>query len=143
MEGLGSPPTLLGNLFHTIPLVLEVDGFSIPVVNFIWNGVEGHDSLHEWGGDSDSKEADEDIMVCDASADDVTLESGNVTFQGWGGLSVFFSHLLGREPGDGVPGSVLVFESCLELLKEVVPGSKGDGCTNDCFFLEGICPSQS
>ena len=56
-----------------IPLVLEVDGFCVPVVDFIWDGIEGHDPLHEQGGDSGSKETNEDIVVHDASASNVAL----------------------------------------------------------------------
>ena len=35
LESLGRPSTLLGNLFCMIPLVLEVDGFHVPVINFV------------------------------------------------------------------------------------------------------------
>ena len=51
----------------TIPLVLEMGSFDVPIVNFIWDSIEGHDLLYEQGGDSSSEEADKDIMVCDAS----------------------------------------------------------------------------
>ena len=66
LEGLSRPPTSLDNLFYTIPLVLEVGGFQVPVINFIWDCVEGHDLLHKWGGDSGSKETYEDVVVHDA-----------------------------------------------------------------------------
>ena len=74
MESLGRPPTSLSDLLGTIPLVLEVSRFGVPFVDFVWNGIKGHDPLHEWGGDSGSEEADEDVVVHDASASGVTLE---------------------------------------------------------------------
>ena len=74
MEGLGSPPTSLGNLFDMVPLVLEVNSFQVPVINFVWHSVEGHDSFHEWGRDPGSKEANEDIVVHDASVSGVAPE---------------------------------------------------------------------
>ena len=49
---------------------------------------------------------------------------------------------MGGQPGDGVPGSVLVFEGCLELLEKVVPGSKGDSCAIDGVLSEGVGPGQ-
>ena len=58
MESLGRPPASLSNLLGTIPLILEVGGFRVPVVDFIWDGIEGHDSLHEQGGDSSGEETD-------------------------------------------------------------------------------------
>ena len=74
MESLGGPSTLLGNLFSTIPLILEVGGFRVPVVNFIWDGIKGHNLFHERSGDSGNEEADEDIVVHDASMSGVTLK---------------------------------------------------------------------
>ena len=49
---------------------------------------------------------------------------------------------MGGEPGDGIPGGVLVFKGLLEFPEEVVPGSEGYGGTNDCIFSEGISPGQ-
>ena len=63
----------MDNLFDTILLVLEVGGFGIPLVNFIRDGIKGHDSLHEWSGDPSNKEAEDDIVVCDASMGDITV----------------------------------------------------------------------
>ena len=48
LEGLSGPSILLGDLFSVIPLVLEVGGFHVPVINFIWDCAKGHDLLHEW-----------------------------------------------------------------------------------------------
>ena len=91
MEGLGGSSTSLSNLFHVIPLVLKVDGLGVPVVNLVWYCVkghdlvwyyvEGHDLFHKGGRDSCSEEADQDIVVCNASMGGVTLESRDVTFQ--------------------------------------------------------------
>ena len=58
LEGPGRPPASLDNLFCAVPLILEVDGFQIPLINFIQYRVQGHDLLHEQGGDSISKETD-------------------------------------------------------------------------------------
>ena len=49
-------------------------------------------------------------MVCDAGASGVTLECRDVTFERGGILPVFLGHTVGGQPGDSVPGSVLVFE---------------------------------
>ena len=59
-------------------------------------------------------------MVHDASMSDIVLEYRDVTLQGWGELPVFLSHMLDRKPGDNIPSSVLVFESCLKLSKEII-----------------------
>ena len=53
-------------------------GFSVPVIDFIWDSIEGYDLLYEQGEKSDGKEAYEDIVVCDAGTGDVTLEYGDV-----------------------------------------------------------------
>ena len=52
--------------------------------------------------------------------------------------SVFLSHLMGGEPGDGISSSVLVFKSLLEPSKEVVPGPEGYSGPGDCILLEGV-----
>ena len=74
MKGLGGPSILLDDLFSMVPLVLEVDGFQVSVIDFIWDCIKGHDLLHEQGGDFGSKEANEDVVVCNASIGSVTLE---------------------------------------------------------------------
>ena len=74
MESLGRPSTSLSNLLSTIPLVLEVGRLGVPVFDFIWDGVEGHDPLHQQDGDSSGEEADQDIVVHDAGMSGVTLE---------------------------------------------------------------------
>ena len=71
----------MSNLFHAVPLVLEVDGFRVPVVDLVWYGVKGHDLLHEWGGDSSSEEADQDVVVSDAGVDGVTLECRDIALE--------------------------------------------------------------
>ena len=57
-----------------VPLVLEVDGFGVLVINFVWYSIKGHDLLHEWGGDSSSEETDQDVMVHDAGVGGVALK---------------------------------------------------------------------
>ena len=47
LEGLGGPSASLSDLLSAIPLVLEVGCLGVPVVDFIWDCVEGHDSFHE------------------------------------------------------------------------------------------------
>ena len=58
-----------------------MDGFGVPFIDFIRDGVEGHDLLHKQGGDSGSKEADEDIVVRDAGAGGVTLEGQDLALE--------------------------------------------------------------
>ena len=74
LESLDGPLTLLSDLLSTIPLILEVGCLGVPFVDFVWNSIERHDPLHEWGRDSSSEEANEDIVVRDAGASGVTLE---------------------------------------------------------------------
>ena len=96
LESLGRPPALLGDLLHTVPLVLEMDCFGVPVVNLFWYSVERHDAFHERGRDSSGEETDQDIVVHDAGVGGVALEGGDVTFQQGGELPVLFGYSLGR-----------------------------------------------
>ena len=50
---------------------------------------------------------------------------------------------MGGEPGDSIPGSILVFKSVLEFPKEVIPGSESHGGASDCVFTESVSPGQS
>ena len=119
LEGLSSPSTSLSDLLSAIPLVLEVDGFQVLVVNFIWDCIKGHDLLHEQGGDSSSKEADVDVVVSDAGTGGVTLECQDITFESGGELPILLDHAVGGQPGDSIPGHILVFESLLELFRKL------------------------
>ena len=58
LESLGRPSTSLSDLFGTIPLVLEVGRLGVPFVDFVGNSIEGHDPLHERGGNSGGEETD-------------------------------------------------------------------------------------
>ena len=58
LESLGRPSASLSDLLGVILLVLEVGGFRVPVIDFIWDCIKGHNLLHKQGGDSSSKEAD-------------------------------------------------------------------------------------
>ena len=49
---------------------------------------------------------------------------------------------MGGQPGDSIPGCVLVFKGLLELFKEVVPGSESDGGAVDGILMEGVSPGQ-
>ena len=95
LESLGRPPTSLSYLLSTIPLVLEVGRLSVPFIDFVRNGIERHDPLHERGGDSSSEEADEDVVVRDASVSGVTLECQDVTLKRRGVLPILLSHAVG------------------------------------------------
>ena len=44
------------------------------LVDFTKDNVERHDPLHKRSGNPDDKEADENIVVCDVSMGNVTLE---------------------------------------------------------------------
>ena len=74
LEGLGGLSTTLGNLVSAVPLVLEMSSFGVPLVDFAWNGVKGHDLFHKWYRDPSSKEADEYIVICNVDAGNVALE---------------------------------------------------------------------
>ena len=74
LESLSRPSTSLRNLFCSVPLILTMGGFRVPVINFIWNCIKGHDLLHEQSRDSSSREANKDIVVHDAIMSSVALE---------------------------------------------------------------------
>ena len=56
------------------PLGLEMDGFGIPFLNSGWDGIHGHDSLHEGGGYSSREVSNEDVWVFDIGPGDMVLE---------------------------------------------------------------------
>ena len=56
---------LFRDLLSVFPLGLEVNGLFVPVVDGGRDGVHGHDSAHEGGGDSGREVPDEDILVGD------------------------------------------------------------------------------
>ena len=142
MESLSRPPASLSNLLGMIPLILEVGRFRVPFIDFVGNGVKGHDPLHERGGDSGGEETDQDIVVHDAGASGVALECRDVTLERRGELPVLLGYAVGGQPGNGFPGCVLVFKGQLELLEKVVPGSEGYGGASNGVLSEGICPGQ-
>ena len=132
----------MSDLLSAIPLVLEVSCLGVPFVNFIRDSVEGHDPFHEQGRDSGSEETDQDVVVRDASLGSVTLKCRDIALERRGVLPIILSHVMGGQPRDGVSGSVLVFEHCLELLKKVVPRSKGNSSAVDGVLPEGVSPGQ-
>ena len=81
-------------------------------------------------------------MVHDASMSDVTLKCQDVALKRRGELPILFDYTMSGQPGDGIPSCVLVLKGFLELSKEVVPGSKGDGSAGDCILPESVSPSQ-
>ena len=133
---------MLGNLLGPIPLVLEVDGFHVPVINFIWDCVKRHDLFYKQDGDSGSKEANEDIVVCDASMSGVALEGQDITLERWGELPILFSHIMGGKLEDGISDGILILKGLLKISQEVIPGSEGYDSTSDGILLEGISPGQ-
>ena len=50
--------------------------------------------------------------------------------------------MLGREPGDGIAGGVMVFEHGFKLLDEVKEGPNGDDSTRDCILLKSGSPGE-
>ena len=81
-------------------------------------------------------------MVCDAGVGGVTLEGQDITLEQRRELSIFLDHSVGGQPGDSISGSVLVFKSMLELVKEVVLGAEGYSGASDGILLEGVSTSQ-
>ena len=47
LEGLCGPSTVLDDLFCMVPLVLEMSGLGIPLVDFVGDSVERYDFLYE------------------------------------------------------------------------------------------------
>ena len=74
MEGLGSPSTFLGDLFCMVLLVLEVNCLGVLLIDFVRDGIKGHNLFHEWGRNSGSEETNEDVVVRDAGMGDIILE---------------------------------------------------------------------
>ena len=142
MESLNRPPTSLSNLLSVIPLILEVSRLRVPVVDFIWDCVKGHDPLHEQGRDSSGEETDQDIVVRDTGMSGVTLKCQNITFERGGELPILLCHVMGGQPGNGIPSCILVLKGQLEPFKKVVPGSKGNSGAIDGILLEGVGPGQ-
>ena len=132
----------MSDLLSAILLVLKVGHFRAPVVNFVQYSVEGHDPLHEQGRDSSSEEANQDIVVHDVGASGVTLEDRDVTFERRGELPILLNHMVGGQPEDSVPGSVLVLKGLLELFEKVIPGSEDNSSAIDGVLLEGVSLSQ-
>ena len=95
MESLGRPSTSLSDLFHAVPLVLEMDDLGVPVIDLVWYSIKEYDLLHEQGGDPSSKEANEDVMVHDAGTGGVALKGQDIAFKQRGELSVLFDHSVG------------------------------------------------
>ena len=49
---------------------------------------------------------------------------------------------MGGQPGDSIPGHILVFKSLLELFEKIIAGSKGYSGASDGILLEGIGASR-
>ena len=85
----------MSDLLCMVPLVLEVGGFQVPVVDFVWDSIKGHDLLHEQSGDSSGEETNQDVVVCDSSTSGVTLKCQDVTLKRGGELPILFNHVVG------------------------------------------------
>ena len=123
LEGLSVPSTLLGDLLSSVPLVLEVSSFDIPHINLVWDSVKRHNPFHEWDGNSSSEEADENIVVCDASMANITLEGWDITLEWREELPILFGHMIGEKSGNGISRDVMVFKSCSKCGKKVTSHS--------------------
>ena len=141
---MGRPRVSLGDVIGAFPLSLESDGLLVPFVDGRRDGVHGHDAAHERGWDSCREVSDQDIGIGDIGKGDVVFECGNIFHQG-GGVRVILLllHSLGRKPGDGVPGDVVVLERSVELRDEVSKSSEGERCSRDGALAEGHCPGKS
>ena len=120
LESLHRSSALLGNLFSMIPLVLEVGGLGVLVINFIWDGVKGYVLLHQQDRDSSSKDTDQDIVVYDAGIGNILLESQDVTLEWRREFPIFLGHVVGGKSRDGIPSSILVLKCCLELFRKLL-----------------------
>ena len=65
---------MLDDLFCIISLVLKGDGLGVSFVNFAQDSIEGHNSPHEQDGNSGSKETNDNVVIHDASMDDIALK---------------------------------------------------------------------
>ena len=81
-------------------------------------------------------------MVHDAGVSGVALKGRDVTLERRGEFPVLLGYMIGGQPGDSVPGRVLVLKSLLELLEKVVPDSEGNSSAVDGIFSEGVSPGQ-
>ena len=95
MKSLSGSSTTLGNIIHSILLILEVSGLNVPLVDFCRDRVKGHNLFYERGRNSSDKEANEDVVINDTGVDDIALGCGDITLKCGGELSVLFDHSLG------------------------------------------------
>jgi len=135
-----SPSDFVG----AIPLGLEVNGLLVPVLDGGRNGIHGHDSAHEGGGNPSGVVSDEDIFVVNGRHSYVVLEKGGVFCEGWrvfvssSILPWFLYHPLGGKPGDGIGYHIVVFKRGFEVGDKNCEGSHGDGGA-----YEGVVPKCS
>ena len=74
----------------------------------------------------------------------MVFESGNILCQGGGVDAVLhiLSHALGRQPGNGVSGDVVVLERRVELSNKVGKSSESKRSSRDGTLAEGRCPGE-
>jgi len=137
---------LPSNFIGAIPLSLEVNSLFVPVADGSGNGVHGHDTAHQRGGNPSRVVSNENIFVVDGRHSYVVLEEGGVFCEGWGEfvssfvLSRFLNHLFGREPGDGIRFHVMVFKRGFKIGDKDCEGSHGDGGAYEGIVSEHCCP---
>ena len=134
----------LGDVIHSFPLGLEGDGLFIPVVDGGGDSVHGHDATHQRGWDSCREISDQDVGVRDICKGYMVFEGGDILRQR-GRIRVVFRillHTLGRQPGDGVPGDVMVFERGIELCDKVSESSEDERGARDAALAKGRGPGE-
>ena len=74
----------------------------------------------------------------------MVFKGGNI-FRQRGGVGVVFGvflHPSGGQPGDGIPGDVVVFKRGVELRDKVGESSEGECSPRDGALAEGHSPSK-
>ena len=67
----------------------------------------------------------------------------NIFNEGWGiGVVLPLGHAFSGEPGNGISGSIMMFERSFKLLDGVGEGSNGDDSIRDSVVSESGCPSE-
>ena len=74
----------------------------------------------------------------------MVFESRNVLYEGGEVQAVLciLLHSLGREPGNGISGDVMVFEGSVELRDKISESSEGEQGARDGTLAEGRGPSE-
>ena len=145
MVGLvGGLHVSFGNVVRSLPLSLEGDGFLVPFLDGGGDGIHRHDVVHQGWWNSCREVSNQDVGIGDVGEGYVVFESGNILHQG-GEVDVvlhILSHALGRQPGNGVSGDIVVLEHRVELSDKVSKSSKSKRSSRDGALAEGRCPGE-